>query len=128
MKITRQEIDIAGNYRYWVEILDGEEIMLKYNSEQTDEDVIAEGERQLAIRNYVPPPLWHDNNCNIQIKMSIDNSVRMMAEYPEMGLYCKMNNIATYFDEKHTYNYVNTLYDEHRYLLEMYGAEIIERE
>ncbi len=38
--------------------------------------------------------LWHEENMIIQIKMSFENNINMLQQYPEIGMYRKQNNIC----------------------------------
>ena len=75
----------------------------------------------------LPGILWHDNTCSIRIKMSNHNNLLMLQNYPELGVYIKTNDIYSIIKDGYTYIYVNTLLPEHRYLLEMFGANIIQK-
>ena len=71
--------------------------------------------------------IWHEPTCIIQIKMSFENNILMLQQYPEFAVYVKSNNIKTYILENYVYLYVNYILDEHRYLLTMFGAIIKEK-
>ena len=71
--------------------------------------------------------IWHEPNCKIQIKISFENNILMLQQYPEFAVYVKNNNINSYIVENYVYLYVNYILDEHRYLLTMFGAIIIEK-
>ena len=70
------------------------------------------------------PEIWHEDNMNIQIKMSFENNVLMLEEYPEIGVYRKVNKINTYNLNNFTYTYVNYILPEHESLLINFGGII----
>ena len=72
--------------------------------------------------------IWHETDMIIQIKMSFENNIKMLEQYPEIGVYRKENNIGTYIVNSYTYSYCNYLLDEHRALLTAFGGIINERE
>ena len=81
----------------------------------------------LTLEDILPGMLWHDNTCNIRIKMANINNLLMLQSYPELGVYIKENSINSVIDSNYTYIYVNNILQEHRMLLEAYGANIIEK-
>ena len=70
---------------------------------------------------------WHEENMKIQIVMSFENNIKMLEQYPEIGMYRKDNNVGTYIVNNFTYSYCNYLLDEHRALLTAFGGIINER-
>lgn len=75
----------------------------------------------------LPGILWHDETCVIRVKMSNHNNLLMLQNYPELGVYIKMNGIYSIIEDGYTYIYVNTILPEHHTLLEAFGASIIQK-
>ena len=69
-------------------------------------------------------PIWHDDNCSIQIVQSKDDCLNMLDNYPEIGVYRKDNNIENIRENGFVYIYVNYILPEHILLLEGFNAII----
>jgi uncharacterized FlaG/YvyC family protein len=68
--------------------------------------------------------IWHEESKPIQVKMSYDNTIKMLNDVPELGMYKKMNGIVTYLENGITYFYLNYFNEGHQELLLNYGAAI----
>jgi superfamily I DNA and RNA helicase len=79
----------------------------------------------IEIVNELPEkPIWHDENCSIQIVQSNNDCLAMLDNYPEIAVYRKENNIESIRENGFVYIYVNYLLEEHRILLENFNAII----
>lgn len=69
--------------------------------------------------------IWHENKL-FQVKLSYDDQLTLLEQYPEMGVYRKQNNIIVYKENDTTYFYVNYILDQHKALLLSFNATITE--
>jgi hypothetical protein len=102
--------------------LDGTDITLPEIYEVNIIDDVPKTEEDI-----LPGTLWHDQACNIRVKISFQNNLMMLQSYPELGDYIKANNINSYLSDNYVYIYVNYLLDAHKALLQAFGATLIQR-
>ena len=69
---------------------------------------------------------WHFD-LKYQIIFTEINSLRMLQKRPEIGVYCKQNDIVSVIENGFVYIYVDFILPEHRVLFEVFNAEINER-
>lgn len=55
IKIGQKQIDLAGKYRVWSEIAEGEWLMTKWDYDPTEDEVRIETNRLIAVMEEPPP-------------------------------------------------------------------------
>lgn len=72
--------------------------------------------------------VWHNPERRIQVIMTYEDNLRLLKDFPEMGVVIKQDEVPSYIVDGFTYIYVNVLSEQERYLLTMFNAVINERE
>lgn len=68
--------------------------------------------------------IWHDDTATIQLIQTFEDSLQMLEDFPEIGMYRKQNNLIPIKENGYIYFYLNHLLDEHKTILENYNTQI----
>lgn len=67
---------------------------------------------------------WHDESCKIQAVLTLEQSTKLMIDYPELGVDCKNLGLHRCEEFGFAYIYFNFVYNQHYELLKfMYQCE-----
>lgn len=90
--------------------------IFKSQSVSCDLDVVVKLVRGIEI--------WHAKDMAIQVIMSVESQMAILAAYPEFAMYVVQGAMPTFTEGKNIYLYDNTLALEYRMMIQYFGGII----